>query len=160
MEMEIAGFVVAVLAAVGAVVAALYAGGANRRADEANRTAAKALDLQSRIDAREREFREVMWTCDYELDADENIVFRVKNTGHTDARQATVVFWAPGGTHEIMRNIGDIPAGAFADASVETEMKGQTAVEVLLLQDTAYRVHWSSPLGHAETYKYPGLQLH
>lgn len=62
--MEIAGFVVAVLAALGAVIAAVYAGGANRRADEANKTAARALDLQARIDARDREFREVMWECD------------------------------------------------------------------------------------------------
>jgi hypothetical protein len=44
--MEIAGFVVAVLAALASGAAALYALGANRRADEANRTAAQALDVQ------------------------------------------------------------------------------------------------------------------
>ncbi|RBO70878.1 hypothetical protein DSP71_19430 [Microbacterium sp. H6] len=159
-DMEIAGFVVALVAALGAAVAALYAGGANRRADEANRTAEKALDLQARIDAREREFREVMWECDYALDDADNIVFRVQNTGFTDARQATAVFWAPNGTHEIVRAVGDVAAGAFADVRVETEMRGQSAVEVLLLMDTPWRMHWSSPLGHAETFKYSGLQLH
>lgn len=158
--MEIAGFVVAVLAAVGALVAAWYAGGANRRADEANRTAERALDLQSRIDAREREFREVEWECDYALDEADNVVFRVKNSGHTDACQVTVVFWAPGGTHEVASGVGDVAAGTHTDVPVVTEMKGQAAVEVLLLQDTPYRVHWSSPLGQAETFQYAGLQLH
>jgi len=44
--MEIAGFVVAVLAAIAAGFAALYARGANRRADAANRTAEQALEVQ------------------------------------------------------------------------------------------------------------------
>lgn len=157
--MEIAGFVVAVLAAIGALVAAWYAGGANRRADEANRTAERALDLQSRIDAREREFREVEWECDYALDDADRVVFRVKNSGHTDACQVTVVFGAPGGTHEIARSVGDVASGKHVDVSVETEMRGQAAVEVLLLQDTPYRVHWSSPLGQVDTFQYIGLQL-
>lgn len=157
--MDIAGFVVAVLAAVAAVVAALYAGGANRRADEANRTAEKALDLQSRIDAREREFREVEWDCEYALDDAENVVFRVTNVGHTDACQVTVIFWSPDGTHEIVRTLGDIAVGAHADVGVKTEMRGQSAVELLLFRDTHWRVHWSSPLGHAETFTYSGLQL-
>lgn len=157
--MEIAGLVVAVLAALGALVAAWYAGEANRRADEANRTAERALDLQSRIDAREREFREVEWECDYALDDADNVVFRVKNSGHTNACQVTVVFWAPGETHEIASGVGDVDAGAHIDVAVETEMRGRSAIEVLLLQDTPYRVHWSSPLGQAATFQYAGLQL-
>jgi len=157
--MEIAGFVVAVLAAVGAVVAAFYAGGANRRADEANRTAARALDLQARIDAREREFREVEWDCDYAIDHADRLVFRVKNTGHTNACQVTVVFWAPSGGYEIARPVGDIAAGESSGVSFETDMKGQIALEAMLLQDTGYRLHWSSPLGQVETYRHPGLQL-
>lgn len=157
--MEIAGFVVALLAAVGAVWAAVAANGANRRADEANRTAEKALDLQSRIDAREREFREVEWDASYDIGADEAIVFRVKNTGHTDACQVTVVFTAPDGSTEIARSLGDIASGRHADVSVESEMTGQSAVEVLLLQHYPWRVHWSSPLGQVESFRHPGLQL-
>ncbi|WP_285364094.1 hypothetical protein [Microbacterium sp. LMC-P-041] len=44
--MEIASFVVAVLAVIASGAAALYALGANRRADEANRTAEEALKVQ------------------------------------------------------------------------------------------------------------------
>lgn len=157
--MEIAGFVVAVFAAIAALLAAVYAGGANRRADEANRTAERALDLQARIDAREREFREVDWECGYAIDESESVVFRVKNTGHTDACQVTVIFSAPGGSHEIAQALGDIAVGAEKVVSVDTEMSGQSAVEVLLLQDTQWRLHWSSPLGFAETFKSRRSQL-
>jgi hypothetical protein len=44
--MEIASFVVAVLAVIASGAAALYALGANRRADAANRTAEEALKVQ------------------------------------------------------------------------------------------------------------------
>lgn len=87
-------------------------------------------------------------------------MFRVRDTGFTDACQATVVFRAPNGKDEILRAVGDVPPGAFVDVNVETEMMGQSAVEVLLMQDTAYRLHWSSPLGKAETYQYAGPQMH
>lgn len=156
--MEIAGFVVAVFAAAGAVVAALYARGANHRADEANRTAKEALDLQSRIDARDREFREVRWDGGYDVDSERRPLFRLSNVGHTDAHSVSLLI-AANGKPETLYPLGDIAAGNHADARLDERPMQAGILELMILTDDHWRVHWSSPLGQAADYHYPGRQI-
>ncbi|MCK2032198.1 hypothetical protein [Microbacterium sp. KSW4-4] len=153
--MEIAGFVVAVLAVVAAGASVLYARGANSRADEANRTAEKALDLQARADAREREFREVRWEAGYDLDDRERPVFRLTNVGHTDAHSVSLLLATPG-RRETLFTLGNVGAGGSAQVVLTDDETQRSIVELMILTADPWRVHWSSPLGHAEEYQYPG----
>lgn len=158
MDVEVITAIGGVVAAAGAVGAWVVAMRANRRADAANVTAERALDLQSRIDAREREYRAVRWKGEWDLDDAGRIVFRLTNTGHTPACSVTAVVTRDG--DDVVRELGDVAAGAHGDVRISTQMTGQAAVEVLRRQDTPFEVHWSSPLGAPKTYRYPGLQLY
>ncbi|WDH77916.1 hypothetical protein PTQ19_10320 [Microbacterium esteraromaticum] len=145
--MEIAGFVVAVLAVAASGFSLWYARAANITSD-------KALDLQAGIDAREREFRDVVWKGSYETAEDNSVVFALTNVGLTPAKQVTLVF-----THNQERrahSLGDIAVNGTATATFTTEMTGGLAVELMLFTDPPFFVHWSSPAGQVEEYEYKG----
>lgn len=156
--MEIAGFVVALLAVVMAGASAVFARGANVRASEANRTAERALDLQARLDDREREFREVRWKGEYDLNEARQPLFRLTNVGMTHARSVTLVVAVPGKPNSAYA-LGDIDSGASADLLVGEDPMDRDAIELMLFTDDPWRVHWSSPLGHADTYRHVGRQV-
>jgi len=155
--MEIAGLVVAVLAALAAGASSLYALGANRRADTANERANDALDLQKRIDAREREFRDVTWSGAWVSDSSGTPVFRVSNRGLTTACSVTIVY-----SYNALRyveSVGDLEPSAYVDLAPETAAADEIVLELMLRVNAAFRVHWSSPLGQADSYESAGLQV-
>lgn len=153
-RMEIAGFVVAALALIASFASALYALGANRRADEANRTAKAALDLQSRIDEREREYRDVDWTADW----DEQTGFALANSGLTDATHVTLIMR---GFHGAERHdLGDIPAGGSVAVESVAAAAWIDENKQSMPLSPPYLVHWSSPLGVAEQREVPSRSLY
>ena len=82
-------------------------------------------------------------------------MFRVHNSGHTDAHEVTVIFTPPG---EVERAVllGDIPSKGSAEVPLGDEKIERAILELMLLTDDPWKVHWSSPLGHAEDWTYPG----
>lgn len=155
--MEIIGLVIAGLAVLVAAVSARYAQLANRRAAEANKTAQQALDLQARIDAREREFHQVTWEGQYALAGDDEVVFELTNVGLSPAHDVTVVI-TPNGMERETLEFDLIAPGQSAQSRMRHGWEGRTVLEMMLLQDDPFEVHWSSPLGKAQTYKYAGRQ--
>lgn len=131
--------------AVGSLVAALVA---NLRAKDAVR-------LQQRIDEREREFRQVSWRSAWRGDIapDESVVFRLENTGLTDARGVTLVVNMQGGQQAF--RLGDIAAGGAAEARPQTSLVGPVAAAALALwgNGVGFGVHWSSPLGQVDSFE-------
>lgn len=157
--MEIAGFVVAVVASLVAVASAWFALGANRRADTADTRATEAVDLQRRIDEREREFRSVSWHGAWEAPTEPDAVplFQLTNTGLTDASGVTLVLEMPRGAQAY--NLGDLPHGDHRTAPLHTNMRGPAAPAVLELHGLQYEVHWSGPLGQVDRYQHAGHQI-
>lgn len=135
---------IAVLMAIGSFIVAVLA---YRRSSE-------AAALQSRIDEREREFREVSWHTGWrgDIEQDQTVILRLENTGLTSAVQVTLVLEMQGGDQAF--HMGDIPAGDFADAHPRTDLKGPVGAAFLALSGNgvAFRVHWSSPLGQVGTF--------
>lgn len=142
--MEIAGFVVAVLAVVASGASALYALGANRRADEANRTARAALDLQARIDEREREYRDVDWEAEWHPETG----LTITNSGLTDANHVTAVLRGPLGTER--HDLGDLRSGESATIDSAVASAWMKENKRSMPSSPPFFVHWSSPLGVAE----------
>lgn len=143
-----------VLGAVGAVGAWIVAIRANGRAAEANRTSREALDLQSRIDQREREYRHVEWTAEYNGGAG----FTLTNSGLTDATQVTLVLRhleEPDERHDL----GDIPAQGSVSVDSVAAAAWMSGAASTLPTSPPYFVHWSSPLGVADQREMPKQAL-
>lgn len=156
--------VIAIIAAVIAVVSIGAAVVANGHARESNAIAAAAhesakaaLSLQEKIDAREREFRDVRWKGGFATDQDDRLVFTVTNTGLTPACEVTVVYEHNG--HRYVSELGELAPEEVGYARFETEMTGKSSIELMLFTDPPFLVHWSSPRGHAEAFSYSGTQL-
>jgi len=147
--MEIAGFVVAVLAVVAAGASALYARGANARADTANSRATDALDLQRVIDARDREFRDVRWELHVERNT-QNARFtdaRLVNVGLTEAQDITLVVESKTSSEAIA--IASLQPGEFAVVRSTSAATWFEENEKYMPLTPQFRVHWSSPLGQS-----------
>lgn len=151
--MEIAAFVVSVLAALVAVWMAFLARAANQRADEANRQAEAALDHEKRLDEREREFRSVSWRGHLATPPDGPVTFELINGGLTEARDVVLV------VHE--SHLGEAARFDFERISggerksVELTYRSEAHTRRDIGWNPAYTVHWVSPLGHASRVENP-----
>lgn len=137
------GGAVGVFVALGALIVAARA---NARSSEANLIAARAVEMEARIDERQREFRSVDWSARVTEGADsDSFVFELRNDGDTDACSATVVLRLyPHETHAV----GDVPAkGSVSLTSERLDEWMRGAIEHEMVQP-GFRIHWSSPLGH------------
>lgn len=142
--MEIAAFVVAVLAVLAAGASALYARGANTRADTANERAADALDLQKRIDDRQREFRLVRWSASWDpLAAADTPTVWLRNTGLTPAVDVTLLVKTF--VDEKMFRFERVEPGEKVEAIFGAPDAAHAAFH--FVRDSVCRVHWSSPRG-------------
>jgi len=143
--------IVGVLVAIGALRVAARA---NFRSKEANRIAQTALDIESRVDDRQREFRAVEWDAGVAAeDSGQTFRFELRNAGDTDAIGATVVLQLTPDreTHQL----GNIPAknvAVITSDSLDNWMREAVVHEVV---HPAYRVHWSSPLGQVSDITMP-----
>ncbi|MEV8360295.1 hypothetical protein [Microbacterium sp. NPDC076895] len=151
--MELAGLIVAVLATAAAALSLLYARGANRRADVANARAEEALDLQRRIDEREREFRDVQWAISWSpwTKQTEKPAVQLTNAGLTTATNVTLVLTLP--TMQQVLNVGTVEPGETRTLDIEYPKVGPAHDHIELIRDPLWRVHWSSPLGHPDEIK-------
>lgn len=151
--MEIAAFVVSVLAALVAVWMAFLARAANQRADEANRQSEEALDHEKRLDDREREFRSVSWRGSLATPPDGPVTFELVNAGLTEARDVVLV------VHE--SHLGEVARFDFERIcggdrkSVDLNYRSDARARREIGWDPAYTVHWASPLGHASRVESP-----
>ncbi|AUG29425.1 MULTISPECIES: hypothetical protein [Microbacterium] len=143
-----------------ALVALLVAVGSLAAAWRADQRAGDAFRLQDRIDAREREFRAVSWHGKWadDVSAADPPTFELTNTGLTAAQDVTLVIDFPRGPQAF--RLGNIEAGASARAGLHSQLSGTIAAAVLDRRDTRFDVHWSSPLGQADSFHHPGLQLY
>jgi hypothetical protein len=153
-SMEIAGFVVAVLAVLIAAASLVYAKGANDRADVANRTAREALDLQARVDAREREYRDVSWRSSF----DHGRGFTLTNDGLTDAHRVTLILY--GDQDRELHRLGDIRAGQSATVQSRLASVWMREYERSMPLAPPFMTHWSSPLGVASQYSARAVTLY
>lgn len=151
--MEIAGFVVGAISMLIAAASALYAKGANARADEANRVATAALDLQARIDSREREYRDVTWSASYKRD----VGFTLTNEGLTEAREVVLVLH--GGNERELHRVGDVAHGQSATVVSRVAAEWMRDNEASMPLAPAFTAHWSSPLGVADRHYSPPTGL-
>lgn len=150
---EIAGFVVALVAALAAGASALYALGANRQAAVANQRASEALELQHRIDDREREFRDVAWESSWH----EATGFTLRNVGLTDAHHVTLVLHD---AHDSERHdLGLVAAGQSVDVDSPRVASWMVAMREFLPLGPGYLVHWSSRLGQPSEFRTPAVAL-
>lgn len=143
--MEIAAFVVAVLAVFAAGASAFYARGANSRADTANARAAEALDLQRRIDERQREFELVRWSASWNpLAPDNTPTVWLRNTGLTPAVDVTLLVKTF--VDEKLFHFDRVDPGG----KVEAVFGAPDAVNAAFhfVRESMCRVHWSSPHGN------------
>lgn len=147
--MEIAALVVAVLSVMAASASALYARGANTRADEANRRAAEALDLQRRIDERAREFVDIKWELLVDRDHKTGRLSAVslQNVGLTPAVDVTVVIEVDGFVKELCE-FEQIEPGAAGNFSSDAAALWMEKHKELLPLRPGFRVHWATPLGN------------
>ncbi len=147
--MEIAGFVVAVLAVVAAGASALYARGANARADTANSRATEALDLQRVIDARDREFRDVRWELHVERNSQDARFTEASlvNVGLTEAQSITLVIESKTSSEAIA--IAALEPGKVATVRSASAATWFEENERYVPLAPSFRVHWSSPLGQS-----------
>ncbi|GAA3756160.1 hypothetical protein GCM10022240_06290 [Microbacterium kribbense] len=142
--MDIAAFVIAVVAAAAAVALAFYAWGANTRADRANRMTAEALDLQKRIDARAAEFSDVRWEGSHHLENQDGWVFTLRHRGLTSAANVTLVVDTE--PRSQIFELGTIEADE--DRDVVTGPYRELKVREYGTK-VPWRVFWTSPLGTA-----------
>lgn len=87
----------------------------------------------------------------------EEPTFALTNTGLTEAQSVTLVIPLSAGAQAF--DLGTIPAGETGRAQLVTTMRGPSAAAVLSLQGLRFDVHWSSPLGQADSYHHTGIQL-
>lgn len=152
---------VAATAVVVSVIALLVAAGqtskangiaddARREAERANVLAKAALDIQKRIDDRAAEYRDVRWEGSWETgpDIDHQMGFALKNVGTTRAARVTLIIEVR--YSEEVFTFDSIEPGEGRIVVV----KGQTVDEFRESQEMElrppFRVHWTSPLGHAQ----------
>lgn len=147
------GAIGGVIGGIGAVGAWIVAIRANGRAAEANRTSREALDLQSRIDQREREYRNVEWTATH----DRSGGFTLTNSGLTDATQVTLVMRNFAGSER--HDLGDIPAQSSVSVQSAAAAAWMREAESSMPLSPPYFVHWSSPLGVADQREMPKQAL-
>lgn len=157
--MEIAGLIVAIVAVVAALASALYAHGANKRADVANQRASEALDLQRRIDERAREFRDVIWVFAWSPWSEPGgpPLLDLTNGGLTTAVDVTLVIVLPSGQQAI--HVGTVGPGETRMVEVNYAKPGPAHDHIELIRDPLFRLHWSSPLGHASDFATSARQL-
>lgn len=144
--------------AIGALVVAARANQrsdiANEQAAIANRRAGEALDLQRRVDEREREFRRVAWTAGWIHDDSRDMsAFTIVNSGLTKACSVTLVLDGPSGLKAFA--VGDIAPGQSRRVFPEESLKAAFVASTLELQSYPWEVHWSSPLGAPSSYFRP-----
>lgn len=144
--MEVASLVVAVLAVLAAGGSLLYAKGANDRADVANARAEEAIDLQKRIDERDREFRAVEWDANVANQVNGVVTeYVLTNAGDSDAMSVTVVLYL--NPDREVHHVGDIAARQSVTITSPLFIQWmREAVEHEVVTPGA-RVHWSSRLG-------------
>lgn len=148
--MDVAALVVAILAMAAAGASALIAKGANTRADTANARAREALDLQKRIDDREREFRDVRWRGSVERHhGDGPDEFRLANEGLTQAESVVLVIEYSDRPREDY-HLGTVGAGEWKGVRSEGLAGWMSAVVVSMPVYPGFTVHWSSPLGQVQ----------
>ena len=161
------GVIAGAIGSVGGVGAWIVAMRANRRADrantlvdEANSTAKAALDLQARIDEREREYRDVVLWGEWanrpggdELEA----VFVVRNDGLTTACSVTLAL-SHNGIREC-HDLGDIYAQEEVRVTISSDTwideNGRERIDQRVFDRTGYRLHWSSLLGQVSSVEVP-----
>ncbi|WP_162893188.1 hypothetical protein [Microbacterium halotolerans] len=146
--MEIAAFVVAVVAAGAATVMAFLAHGANKRAQE-------ALDHERRLDERHREFRDVSWHGKLARGDGRQPEFRLKNTGLTEAQDVVllIVLLRDGTVRADFPRVG---AGEVVRVSLVGKGTELALEEQLHDGESPYRVHWASPKGHVDDRRFDG----
>ncbi|MFJ3473397.1 hypothetical protein ACIPJ1_10720 [Microbacterium maritypicum] len=150
--MDVIGLVVAVLALLVGGASAVYARGANRWADDANRTAASALNLQGIIDAREREFRAVDWDADV-VTVGSGDAFALTNIGETEALAVTVVLKLSRERETYV--LERIPAKSTVTLNSAKLTRWMVEARDHEVVHPGYRIHWSSPLGQASDEERP-----
>jgi|SRR6478736_6629179 len=135
--------VIALCAIVVAIVSVVVAVVANARAKD-------ALDLQKRIDAREREFRDVTWSLSWSpwTGPSEKPALQLTNSGLTTATNVTLMITLPSSQQAL--RVGTIEPGETRTLEVEYDRPGPAHNHIELIRDPAYRLHWSSPLGHPD----------
>jgi hypothetical protein len=140
---------VGTLIAIGAWIVALVA---NSRSKEANRIARNALEIESRVDERQREFRAVEW--DAIVMADETpLEFELRNTGDTPAVSVTIVLHL--GKERETHELGNIAAKSGAKVTSDKFVAWMTEAFDHEVVNPGYRVHWSSPLGQVSDVTMP-----
>lgn len=140
---------VGALIAIGALIVAMVA---NSRSTKANRIAQNALEIDSRVDERQREFRAVDW--DAAVMADETpLEFELTNVGDTPAVSVTIVLHL--GKERETHALGDIPAKTGAKVTSDRFIAWMTEAFDHEFVHPGYRVHWSSPLGQVSDITMP-----
>lgn len=140
-----------VAGAIVAVVAVFVAGNANRRATEANEIAERALDLEARVDERQREFRAVEWRLRADQQ-DGRYFLRLWNIGYTEACNVTLVlFLDPDSEVHALGKVYPGERGRIESPLISEWLTDAAAHEVV---HPGFRVHWSSPLGYVSDVTY------
>lgn len=140
---------VGALMAIGALIVAMVA---NSRSTEANRIARTALEIESRVDERQREFRAVEW--DAVVVADKTpLEFELRNVGDTPAVSVTIVLHL--GKERETHALGDIAAKTDAKLTSDKFDAWMTEAFDHEVVNPGYRVHWSSPLGQVSDVTMP-----
>ncbi|PRB18850.1 hypothetical protein [Microbacterium sp. MYb62] len=124
---------------------------ANAIARSARDTMEERLDLERRRHALHSERRDVSWGGEWPMDIcnDQAPTLRMSNLGSTDAYDAVLKVLTPDG--DATFHLGDVPAGADADAILEdTEMRGPVAQAVMRRHPTFGSISWQSAAGHRE----------
>lgn len=160
--MEIAAFVVAVLAVLAAGASAFYARGANSRADTANERAGEALDLQRRIDERAGEFTDVRWEIrvDSEWSGGRYTGVSFHNVGLTPARKVTFVIEVEGWAIADILEVDEVLPGHGTGFNSDAAAMWMEKNDDLEPQHPPFLVHWSSPLGNVMQRSYDGECLY
>jgi hypothetical protein len=148
------GSIAGVAGAIVAVGAMLVAGRANTRSSEANRIAQTALEMESRVDERQREFRAVEWDAGV-TDGESELFssFELNNVGDSVAKSVTVVLHLNPDreTHEL----GDIPAKGAKKITSQGLTRWMREAREHDVVHPGFRVHWSSPLGEVSDVSMP-----
>ena len=145
---------VGALMAIGAFVVSILA---NLRSTDANRIARNALEIESRVDERQREFRAVDWDAVVTAD-EESLVFELRNVGDTPAVSVTIVLQL--GKERDTHALGDISPKASVKVTSDNFAAWMTGALEHDFVHPGYRVHWSSPLGQVSDVIMPSRTIH
>ncbi|MGC0371221.1 hypothetical protein [Microbacterium sp. SLBN-111] len=130
--------VIAIVAVAVAAISALFALIANMRAKD-------ALDLQTRIDERLREFQLVRWSANWNALAPGGApTIWLRNTGVTSAVDVTLLVNTF--AEEKLFHFNRVEPGDKVEAVFEAPDAVQAGF--YFLRDAPYRVHWTSPRGN------------